>query len=131
MHDFEERRESRRYTTKADKAAYVAVRPTFKKLGALKDVSLDGLGFTYALMDENEPLSEGSYVSIDLFVSENGFYLSSVQCRLVYDTFVQNESGAITPGLEFRRCGLAFDDPTMAQKEQIQLFLDNYTAGES
>ena len=130
MEDYEERRECERYLTRDDKSAFVAIRPTFQKIGGLKDISLGGLGFIYALMDGHEPLSQKDYVSVDLFVSGNGFYLSSMQCRLAYDTLDENQSGAITPGIQFRRCGVEFDEPTLAQKEKIQHFLDNYTVGE-
>jgi len=41
--NFEERREFKRYEGKDNNVPFVAVRPAFTKIGALKDASLGGL----------------------------------------------------------------------------------------
>ncbi len=126
-----ERRKCRRYRGCEDKAAFVAIRPDFRKLGRLEDVSLSGLRFKYTIMDEQNPLEgNGTHLSIDLFVSKHDFYLRNLKCRLAYDKFVMHQS-PFTSDLQFRYCGLKFDfdELTEDQKDQIDLFLKNFTAG--
>ena len=48
MKSINEKRYFPRYEYRADKVAYVAIRPLFKKLGRLKDMSMGGLGFNYS-----------------------------------------------------------------------------------
>ena len=125
MQSFEEKRKFKRYEGKEGHDVFVAVRPAFVRIGALKDISLSGLGFKYSITDEHTPLSDKEApVSIDLFVSNNGFYLSNLKCKLAYDKFEESYSF-----MQFRQCGLAFHDPTPQQKEQITHFLEHYTMG--
>lgn len=129
-----ERRKSPRYRCRDDKEAFVALRPSFKKVGKVKDVSVTGLGFQYTLMDEQEePLSFGERnVSIDLFVSNNGFYLPDLKCQLAYDR-ANEPLSPFSFHVKFRQSGLEFDFAQMSdeQKEMIKLFLRDYTAGEA
>ena len=129
-----EKREFPRYKSCIDKDVFVAVRPAFKKLGKLKDVSMNGLGFTYALMDAQEKLLSDNERSlhVDIFVSENGFYLPRLKCKLAYDKHCPNHSEFFV-AMQLRRVGLKFDSDeiTDEQKEKIQLFLKHYTAGEA
>ena len=124
-----ERREYERYKSKEDKAVYVAVRPTFKQIGKVKDVSLGGLGFRYTVTQDQKPLSEkADQVSIDLFVSENGFYLREVKCKMAYDMSEEDEPGTYSSDIQFRKSGMVFDELSAEQKQKLQLFLDNYTS---
>ena len=128
----EERREFPRYRCSEDKVAYVAIRPAFKKLGKLKDASMSGIGFKYALMDEQEEplMSNESPVVVDLFVSDNGFYLPSVKCRLAYDKYKPNAS-PFDLQMRIREVGLKFDRDELSdeQRAKMELFLRHYTAG--
>lgn len=127
--NFNERRKFSRYAPADEKQAYVAVRPLFRKIGALKDVSLSGLGFRYALLNGQKPLVDKSApVKIDFFVSNNGFYLPKVNCRLAYDRYVENASPTGW-GVQYCHCGLEFDEITEEQKKQIKVFLEKYTTG--
>ena len=123
------RREYERYKSKEDKTAFVAVRPTFTQIGTLKDVSPGGLGFSYPVTQDQKPLSEETdQVSIDLFVSGNGFYLRDVKCKVAYDMPEEDEPGTSTSDIQFRKCGMVFDKLSEEQKQKLQLFLDNYTS---
>ncbi len=127
---FEERRECRRYECKADKTAFVAVRPSFKKIGALKDISRGGLSFRYLLSEDNESTVDcDGNVHIDLFVSNNGFYLQEIACKLAYESPVHPESPFLV-GPEFRDCGLKFEDLTEEHQQKVEHFLRCYTTGE-
>ena len=125
MENFEEKRECERYRCRQDKDAYVAVRPKFERIGALNDVGAKGLAFTYTLMEDYKTLSsEATLVSIDLFLSENQFYLPGLRCEVAYDTVVE---GSLVPDMHLRRCGVKFCELTAMQKDQIRHFLDQYT----
>jgi len=126
-----ERRRHERYRVKNEHMAYVAVRPSFSQIGEVRDISRGGLCFEYLLLDDMEPLCDiGSSVSIDLFIREKGFYLSSVNCRPAYDIDCRNEHASAEAGfLERRKCGLAFDRLTENQEKQIDVFMKLYTEG--
>jgi hypothetical protein len=130
MKNFEDMRKFKRYEGRDDKAAFVAIRPAFTKIGALKDMSLSGLGFKYSLREQEKPLSDKEDpISLDLFISNNGFYLPNLKCKLAYDKFAKNGSWLSPSGMHFRQCGLKFDEPTEEQKEQINVFLRDYAVG--
>jgi hypothetical protein len=130
IEDFGDRREFMRHAAVDEAQAFVAVRPEFRKLGALTDVSQSGLGFRYALLNGQELMVEkATPVKIDFFVSNNGFYLPKVNCRLAYDRYVENAS--VTGwGVQYCHCGLEFTDMTEGQKVQIERFLREYTDAE-
>jgi len=52
---------------------------------------------------------------------------------LAYDKLKHNSSWAFPSGIQFRQCGLEFDVDglTADQKDKLQFFLENYTAGEA
>ena len=67
--NLEERRQFERYSVKEFHPAFVAIRPTFLKLGSLKDASLSGLGLRYTLMEKQEPFTgKETHIEVDLFV---------------------------------------------------------------
>ncbi len=95
---------------------------------------MGGIGFGYTLLDDQlKPLAtEEKSVSIDLFVSSNGFYLPRLKCQLAYGKRNRKDSSS-SLRVQSRQCGLKFDydDLTDEQKEKIELFLKHYTAGEA
>jgi len=131
MEDFRERRQCKRYRSKEAAGAYVAIRPTFHHIGSLRDVSLGGLGFHYSVTGDKKPLSEAKApIDVDLFVSNNGFYLHRIKCRLAYDRRAKVQP-TFPVDMEYRECGVAFEAPTPDLSAQIELFLEHYTAGEA
>ena len=105
---------------------YVALRPDFTKLGRRINISRGGLSFQY-IASKGE--SQGS-TQLDLFTGNNGFYLSRLACRVIYDTRVL-ERGKAPTFLEHRRCGLEFVEATEVQAAQLELYLANHVAGEA
>ncbi|EFK05831.1 conserved hypothetical protein [delta proteobacterium NaphS2] len=112
----------------------MAVRPTFKKICKVRDISMSGLGVKYTLMNENEqPLECGeNCLIVDLFIANNGFYLPALKCRLAYDKSESHPS-PFDLQVRVRHCGLKFDfdDVTDEQKEKIIQFMKHYTVGEA
>ena len=119
-----ERRKTVRFLPQTE--TYVALRPDFTKLGKLIDISRGGLAFRYIGPEEE---SRGP-TQLDLFTGNNGFYLSRLPCKVIYDaSSLKKETSS--PLLERRRCGLEFGEATEAQTAQLDLYFANHVAGEA
>ena len=117
-----ERREKLRFRPK--EATFVALRPNFVKLGKLLDINRGGLCFQY--ISRKDTTEETVSVDIDMFISSNGYYLPNVTCLLIYDEKIKKESTSFID-LEYRRCGLQFDQLTRQQTEMLELYLQQHT----
>ena len=87
-------------------------------------MSRNGLGCEYAVYkdtDEEPPESE-----IDIFLSDNRFYMSRVQCKVVYEIHMDNCQDKFAKTIDYRRCGLQFGKLTVEQREQLEFFLENH-----
>ena len=117
-----ERRKFTRFRAQDD--AFAALRGDFSKVGKIYDISINGLGFSF-LSESTQVDSADHHTQVDIFNSENGFHLSNVPCRIVY------EAPDSTPDEGFlvrmSRCGLQFWELTGNQLEQLELFIENYT----
>lgn len=119
-----ERRDGSRLCPKD--TTFVALRPEFNKLGRLLDINRQGLCFRY--LSRESTLESAASLSIDMFVSDNGYYLPNIPCKLVYDKKVkQRQRQVFDIGLEYRRCGLKFVQLTRQQSDQIDLYLSEHT----
>lgn len=121
-----ERRTNKRMKPK--KELFVAIRPDFSKLGKIVDISRGGLCFQY-LAKEGQP-KDPDHVDLDMFSDENGYYLPSIPCRLVYEKTV-GQALSMKVGLEYRNCGLKFGPLSREQADQLDLYLRNHMAGRS
>ena len=74
-----ERREHIRLRAQDD--AYAVLGGDFSKVGKVYDISLNGLAFTYL----KDKVSNDTFTHVDIFLSDNGFYLSGVPCKIVYE----------------------------------------------
>ena len=119
-----ERRKYVRFLAKD--VSFAALRNGFKKVGKISDISIGGLGFSY-LSEITEIDVAGHISEVDIFLSGNGFHLSNVPCRIVY------EAPGSTPDEGFLvrmfRCGLLYGELNGSQLEQLELFIENYTTG--
>jgi hypothetical protein len=119
-----ERRKTVRFLPQTE--TYVALRPDFTKLGRLIDISRGGLSFQYI----SSKVEGRGPTQLDLFTGNNGFYLPTLRCKIIYDIPLPEKS-ASAPPLERRRCGLEFGEATEAQVAQLELYLANHVAGEA
>lgn len=126
--DTETRRRFERYGV--TDTVFLTLRPQFEKMGKLKDISKSGVAFEYvALGDLRDPKTpDPGSIEVDIFSSSRNFYLSRVQCKLVYDIGSPNPFGYTY--LEHRRCGLKFDHLSKQQHAQLGVLLDSCTSGE-
>ncbi|UCG63842.1 MAG: PilZ domain-containing protein [Deltaproteobacteria bacterium] len=119
-----ERRKTVRFLPRTE--AYVALRPDFTKLGRLINISRGGLAFRYLAHQRQEQAP----THLDLFTSNDGFHLSRLACRVIYDIrFPENEKSSKL--FEHRRCGMKFGEVTEVQATQLEFYLKNHVAGEA
>jgi hypothetical protein len=119
-----ERRKTVRFLPRNE--TYVALRPEFTKLGRLIDISKGGLAFRYLAHQQQGQAP----THLDLFTGDNGFHLSRLPCKVIYDIrFPENEKSSRL--FEHRRCGLKFGEMTEVQATQLELYLTNRVAGEA
>jgi len=121
MRDVERRRKER---LRPREITFVAVRPEFNRLGRLINISRSGLCFQY--MEKEAGKDDSAFIEIDLFVSQNGFYLPGVPCRVIYNRVIE-ESVRSFRSLAYRRCGLHFDELHRDKADQLEIYLNFHT----
>ena len=105
---------------------FAALRSGFKKVGKVNDISIKGLAFSY--LSETVENGPGSYsYQVDIFLSENKFYLSNVPCKIVHD--VPDPTYGKNYGIKMYRCGLLFEELTKIQSELLESFINKHTTG--
>jgi hypothetical protein len=87
------------------------------------DINRSGLCFQY--ISRKDTTEETVSVDIDMFISSNGYYLPNVTCLLIYDEKIKKDSTHFID-LEYRRCGLQFDQLTRRQSEMLELYLQQH-----
>ena len=118
-----ERRKFERFL--AQDRAFAVLRPDFTRLGKIKDISEGGLSFEYIAYQEDEQDAS----EMDIFLSEGGFHLSKMPCRIIYNIRMRLEHQTFTTRIQSRRCGLHFGRLTPEQASQLEFFLKNHTTG--
>ncbi len=99
---------------------FTTFRPTFDRMGRIKDISKGGLAMEYTLLEEKPDLEEK--VVIDIFNNEKKYNLFNVPCHVIYDRRVNDGEGFLTT-IETRRCGLKFEDLKPEQTAQLEMVL--------
>ena len=118
-----EKRKFERYL--AQDLAFAVFRPSFTKLGKIKDISKGGLAFEYVTAEgQMEDSTE-----IDIFISGTRFHVTRVPAKTMYDSKVANDDYTFAPFVERRRCGLQFGELTEEQAAQLGHFLETHTIG--
>ena len=121
-----ERREAERLQPM--EVTFVTMRPDFSRTGKIRDISQGGLSFQYLARTDVGGVAKE--IDVDMFISDNGYYLPSLPCRLVYD---RRQAGVrATPSdLEYRVCGLQFGELSTGQSLQIGEYLQEHTVGKA
>ena len=105
---------------------FAALRNEFKKVGKIDDISINGLGFSF-LSEITQVDSADHHTQVDIFSSEDGFYLSNVPCRIVYETPDTTFDKSFL--LQMYRCGLHFEKLTKTQSDLLKFFITKHTKG--
>ena len=106
--------------------AFAALRSEFKKVGRVKDISIGGMAFSY-ISANSEAISDSQRSQVDIFLSGNGFHLSKVPCKIVYDIPVSSNDKDFF--VNMNRCGLCFGELTESQLDQLNFFITQHTEG--
>lgn len=115
--------ERRKFTRfKVQNNAYAALRGNYTKVGKIYDISLNGLAFRYL----SEKVFSETFNRVDIFLSDNGFHLSGLPCKVVCD---EKEGVYISPMITPYRCALKFEGLNEEQKNKLEFFLNNHTTG--
>lgn len=120
-----ERREKERL--RPQKMTFIAFKPQFVKLGKILDISEGGLCCQYLAKDNQD---QDTAVQADIFMSENGYYLPDVACKMVWETEAEQKM-TFPIGFQTRRCGLQFVKLTKEQKNKLEYYLQKHTAAEA
>lgn len=113
-----ERRKFTRYRTKDN--AFAAIRGDSCKVGRIHDISLNGLSFTYL----SEQISKEGVNHVDIFLTDNGFFLHQVPCAMLYNV-IDSKSNFLS--ISLYRCGMKFGELNEEQQNGLDFFLNNYT----
>ena len=122
--DPDTRRRSQRYTL--NDTVFLTFRPQFDRMGRLKDISKNGVGFEYVAIDSSTYSGDSTKIEVDIFSGSKDFNLSRVPCEVVYDVKISASSG--TGLFENRRCGLQFSDLSTYQVAQLGHLLNTCAA---
>jgi hypothetical protein len=120
--EFDEHRKHKRFQVPG--GVFVGFGPRANKVGQIVDVSMGGLAYRYVGCEES---SDGSH--LDIFVTDNDFYLGAVPFKTVCD--LQVAGRAASSPMTMRRCGVRFGKLTGKQNAQLEYFIRQYTLGEA
>ena len=117
-----ERRKYKRYAPKLQ--SFAALRPEFKSVGRIKDISKGGLAFEYLAQDDGK--NEPPRSEIDLFTSKGDFYIEKIPCKIIYDNEIKQYKGPLPKISRRKRCAVQFSDLPKKKSVLLEFFLNNY-----
>ena len=115
----DDRRKDRRFSVQ--EGVFAALRPHFKKLGKVHDISLNGLSFDYI---SNGSRSKG-HLEVDLFGKKQKFYLGHVKCRVVSDSGISDHTPLSS--VMISRLSLEFEELTDEQRSKLKHVIRNHS----
>jgi hypothetical protein len=119
---FDEHRKHKRFQVPG--GVFVGFGPRANKVGQMVDVSMGGLAYRYVGCEDSCDASH-----LDIFVTDNDFYLGAVPFRTVCDYQVVDR---VTTGpMTMRRCGVQFRKLSRKQNAQLENFIRQHTLGEA
>jgi len=123
----DERRKYKRFRPK--QVTFVALGPLSNRLGNLLDIGPGGLRFEYVSETDNPGVTKIPVPDekVDIFISQEKYYLIDVPCKLIYDTEIRR--GFRFPlGLKYRNCGLRFGKLNARQYEKLKNYFTYFTS---
>jgi hypothetical protein len=112
-----ERRKQKRCEIQDDTLGIIRSNNT--KVGSIKDLSLEGLGFRY--IGRKQRMDE--YAELSILPAQDLFYLHKIPCKLVWDRNASNDQySAIT----MRQCGVQFGALTSDQTHLLEYFIQKH-----
>ena len=107
---------------------YAALGPRFTKVGKIKDISIGGLAFEYICNSQDSDLQPSQ---IAIFLSENGFHLANLACRVVCDCpeYADGKNSVPNSVYAINHCAVQFTVITKKQKDELEYFIKHHTQG--
>ena len=91
------------------------------EVGQILDISMRGLAFCYIADKEESAIA----FHLDIFLTQNGFYLRKVPVKTVWDfQMTNNPPFSMVP---MRRRGVQFGSLNTHQRRSLKYFITNYT----
>ncbi|MGA7878909.1 MAG: PilZ domain-containing protein [Desulfoferrobacter sp.] len=90
--------------------------------GRIDDLSKGGIALEYI---DYEPMPT-SFMKLDIFSADHGFYISEIPCKVIYNIKCRTNCPSFS-GLVNRRCGLKFVELKRDQLEELAIFLSKRT----
>lgn len=119
-----ERRKFKRIVVEA--LTFAILRPRFKKLISMVNMSVDGLACEYLV---HKKMSKAfAEPKIDVLLFNANSYRPVIPCRVIYEVKMVRNGYEFSNSMERRRCGLQFNGLTDKQRKQIELFIKSHMA---
>ncbi len=114
-----DQRKFRRFKVK--EGAFAVLQNGDSKIGQLIDISRGGLGIRYI----NEEDGSHRFYELDIFLTNEGFYIKRVPFKTVsdFEVSVQQPNNIVF----MRRRGVQFGELTLRQISHLEYFIHNYT----
>jgi hypothetical protein len=120
-------RSDRRYSRYLVKGhAFAALSKEYDRVGKIIDISLGGLAFEYLYNERH--LSEG-LTKINIFLTNNGFHLPNLTCRIICDHPKRSSIENDICTLQKNTCAVQFISLSAFQIDRLDFFIKNYTKG--
>ena len=103
---------------------FAILRPRFKKLIRVVNMSRSGLACEYLVHKKMNKAYAGPKIDVLLF--NDKFHRPVIPCKVVYEIKMLRNGYGFNNGMERRRCGLQFNELTEGQREQIELFMKDH-----
>ena len=97
---------------------FAAVRPGYKQLGKVIDISAAGLLFHYAHNTKQPHLQKAERISIDIFSKKWNIFILDIPCTVIDENAMPKTSDMIS-SIEMRFCRLAFSTLSEGQKDNL------------
>ena len=120
-----ERRRQKRFVVKDP--VFAVLRPEFKVVGKIQDISRGGISFEYVALESHARTAsknkKDSGPELDIFMKESALYMSQIPCTIVYEIQVADYVGYSQDSLVMKRCGVQFRDLSPKQSERVESFI--------
>lgn len=108
--------------------AFAALSRDYDRVGKIIDISLGGLVFEYLYNEQHTP---DRLTRINIFITNNGFHLSDINCRIIYDNPGNSTIGNAFCTIQKHICAVQFLSLSHFQLDRLEFFIKNYTTGPS
>ena len=113
-----ERRKSKRFSIR--EGIYACVVPEFRKVGAIVDISIDGMSLKYIKGEKGYRPLNGTVV-LEIFDKEGHIHLKGLSFKACYD--VPRKGSHSLVGAFMGRLGGRFEDISSDQRKQLRRFI--------